>query len=80
MNTIRRRHFIRKLPFLVACIFPISGGLSSITPFQSTTPNILLIFLKYVLTLYYPITMLKGHGQNQFQPCYLVNRTLNDEV
>ena len=24
--------------------------------------------------------MLKGHGQNQFQPCYLVNRTLNDEV
>ena len=27
-----------------------------------------------------PFIMLKGHGQNQFQPCYLVNRTLNDEV
>ena len=40
INILRRQHFIRKLPFLVACIFPISGGLSSIRPFQSTTRNI----------------------------------------
>ena len=80
LNILRRRHFVRKLPFLVAYISPGSGGLSTIRPFQSTSPKISLNFLKYVLTLYFRITMLKGYVKYQFQPCYLVNRTLNDEV
>ena len=40
LNILRRRYFIRKLPFLVACISPGSGVLSSMRPFQSTSPKI----------------------------------------
>ena len=42
INILRRRHFIKKLRFLVACISPGSGGLSTIRLLQSISPNMSL--------------------------------------
>ena len=51
LNILRRRHFIRKLPFLVGCISPGSGGLSSTRPFQSTSPQISLNIYEICFTV-----------------------------